>query len=508
MARALLLPAILLLALSLRALGLSWGLPDERHLYSYHPDEHTTAVTASRIVMSGDLHPGVFNYGSLGLYLPAAWLLPAWHLGLPREPGAIHLWLRVLPVLLGTLTVLVVARLGERVAGRTAGAFAALAYAVAPGAVLVSHFATVDTQANLFLALALLAALRHLQDGRPTDLVWAGVLSGLAAATKYPNGLVLLAALAAAGLRRSGWRHAAVAALAAAAAFVLGTPYLVLDWPGFWAGFSGELFKQGQASGTLFDQTGNGVWYLLATNLPFALGVPLLVLAAAGIEPTLAAHRRALGTLSAHALPCAALLALATMRFLRYTLPLLPLLCVLAGVAAASARRPLTRAASVLALLAALLLSAAQSLTMTGADPRDHAARWVAETTAPADRIGLVHAPAFWTPPVSVHNGGAFSADGFAEDQRQGRIVVTGWDVDELRRKDPSVVLLSEFEWREEERLGNPKAIRFLAELESRYTREAVFHEWPAAWRQVFTPRAAPHDWLYPFADVRCYRRR
>ena len=68
---------------------------------------------------------------------------------------------------------------------------AATLYAVCPLAAQHGHFATVDVPATFWVTAALVAAL--------TSRRWLliGILAGLAAATKYNAGLVLLAGVAA-----------------------------------------------------------------------------------------------------------------------------------------------------------------------------------------------------------------------------------------------------------------------------------------------------------------------
>src|SRR5688500_16381846 len=54
----------------LRFAGLSWGLPTQQRHYPLHPDEPIVALAVLRLdPLSLQLNPGMFNYGSLSLYL-------------------------------------------------------------------------------------------------------------------------------------------------------------------------------------------------------------------------------------------------------------------------------------------------------------------------------------------------------------------------------------------------------------------------------------------------------
>jgi 4-amino-4-deoxy-L-arabinose transferase-like glycosyltransferase len=85
--------------------------------------------------------------------------------------------------------------------------------------------------------LAMWFCIRVYHDGRTSDYLFAGFFCGLAASTKYNGGVMLLAPLAAHFMREglAGWRNWRVlAALGmAGTAFVLASPFALLDWEHF-----------------------------------------------------------------------------------------------------------------------------------------------------------------------------------------------------------------------------------------------------------------------------------
>lgn len=241
--------ALGLVALLLRLWGVGWSLP-----YVDHPDEPAVVNVVLRIV-EGRLDPQFFFYPSLMLYLQALLLKVHFVLGLrtglyqaPLQlppttdfltsiPRA-FVWARSLTALLSTATVVVIAQGARRFAGWRAALLAGALLAFAPWAVTHAHFITVDAPAALFATAAVLAAAQVYERGVWRDYLVAGLLAGLATATKYQAALVALPLIVAHLLRWRGQVLArggrlVVAGLIAAAVFFITSPYILLDFPAF-----------------------------------------------------------------------------------------------------------------------------------------------------------------------------------------------------------------------------------------------------------------------------------
>ncbi len=524
--------SVLALASAVRLAGIAWGLPDETHFFSYHPDEFMTAGSALGMVSTGTLNPGNFNYGSLTIYLTCLLLWPLHAAGAVKTVAGAHLVARLVTWAFGVGTVWVSYRLGSRVLNTRGGLWTALLVALMPGHVLHSGFATVDVPATFFVTTTLLFAVRFLGSGGRKMLLIAAVTSGLAAATKYNAGLVLLSPLTAVLLRRREKRPpseprtgAAVAwcLVAAAAAFLLAMPYVVLDFPSFWRDFSYELLEHPRAGHlNIFTDTGNGWWYHLTVNLPYVLGTPLLLAALAGFVVMVRERRAAHWVLLAFALPYFATLGLSLVRFQRYTLPLASVCAIAAlrfleldwvrGRPEPHRRRAMGRALLALVVTSLVILTGRQQLEFARTDPRERARTWLERNAGVGASVGLLHVPWFYTPPVSLWNGGGHTRRQFeasrAGPQRFRLVLCEDWNVEALLRQQPEVLVVSEFEWREEQRLGDRRALAFLREIEARYDRVARFDAIPPSQRRLFGRAFAPHDWLYPFAAVEIHRRR
>ncbi|HMP41140.1 MAG TPA: glycosyltransferase family 39 protein [Roseiflexaceae bacterium] len=270
--RLLLLLAILLLALVLRATNIAWELP-----YTIHPDEPSAANTALDMMRAGDWNPHFFEKPSLyyyalrgvfELYLRAG--IAAGHYqsiaDLPRTtdqflttPG-LFIWGRWLSVILGTATVAILYAVGRRW-GEGVGLAAAALLAIAPFHIRHSQYITVDAATTLMTLLALWAALRLLDQRSWQSYLLAGLAAGLAAGTKYNAGAVVLIIVLAHGMawQSQSVRHAwllAIAALASLAGFVAATPYAIL---------TPESFLQGIArQQAVYAAAGAGRWPILA----------------------------------------------------------------------------------------------------------------------------------------------------------------------------------------------------------------------------------------------------
>ena len=202
-----------------------------------------------QMMRTGDFNPHFFDYP--GLLLPAAGRrrppLPGWRDPRPVErarPGGhgdFYLWGRAVTAIFGTLTVLLVHRIGMRWGARHA-ALAAGLMAVMPLHVRESHYVLTDVPVTFFVTLTLLLTLSAHERERAASFAWAGAAAGLAAATKYPGALVLVVPLIAVWMTLGTKPSRLVASLAvlggAAAAFLVAAPYTILDLPGFLNGYA------------------------------------------------------------------------------------------------------------------------------------------------------------------------------------------------------------------------------------------------------------------------------
>ena len=530
---------ILALALALRLWGITWGLPSATHYFSYHPDEsvmlETSSVTMN--VFAGHLLPHFYNYGSLQLYFVCfANTLAALFGAVDIVPKNFDVWYpqwakmyligRLLTVGMGVGTVWATYAVGATLWGRRAGLFAALILAITPLHAQHSHFLTVDVPATFWVILSLLWSAK-LATNSPKPLraaLLAGLFAGLAAATKYNMALVLLPALIASYLNSSPSRFGRVGACAGVGllAFCAACPGALLETGAFLKDIRFEAVHIQNRDDPTFRDTGNGFLYHITHNLDAGLGLPLLALALVSVGYALYRRERGDALLAAFALSYYILISLAAVRYARYVIPLLPILALWTGrMLADSSRlpRPVLRrvAASVagVCFLATLFSTSLLIIPMVGADPRDLALQTVQTDTYPRYTIGFAVRPWFGTVPFSPYftlpkPGAGLEADARANYMRDGLPPYQyggDWNVDYLAKSKPDIVALSEYDYDDALRLGDPAAKAYLALLTRNYTRQLVL---PSRYRSApdFPSSGLPHDMTYTNPIVSIYRRK
>jgi hypothetical protein len=274
-----------------------------------------------------------------------------------------------------------------------AGCAAGLILALAPLHVHLSHYATNDVTASLFLAGTLFLGARALATGRRRDHLLAGLLSGLAFSTKYSFAVAVLLPLVAAlgrAQHRLGGRGLLVAIVAGG--FVLGallgapeiirSPLAMLD----------GIADQARLGAVRWNgQSDAPVWRLYLETLVHGLGWPALLVVGAGAVALALRARLVLLATAIVPIGCLAVMLRQELFFARFALPLLPSLAVLAGIGTVmlarwAARpvgaRPAVLAALALAVLAGQLMpeivtTVRHNLLATTTDTRVLARRWL-----------------------------------------------------------------------------------------------------------------------------------
>ncbi len=530
---------ILMLALTLRLWGITWGLPSATHYFSYHPDEtvvlETSSVTLN--VFAGRLLPHFYNYGSLQLYLVCfANTLAALFGAVDIVPKNFDQWYpqwakmylvgRLLTVGMGVGTVWATYAAGARLWGRRAGLPAALILAVTPLHAQHSHFLTVDVPATFWLTLSLVWTVRLATDD-PKPLraaLLAGLFAGLATATKYNMALAILPLLTACILNSYPSRFGRVGACAGVGllsfvlAFCAACPGALLEHSKFIKDVRFEAVHVQNGDDPTFRGTGSGFVYHIAHNLDAGLGLPLLILALASVGYAVYRRQRGDGLLAAFALPYYILIGLAAVRYARYTIPLLPILALWTGRMLADGSRlsrPVLRRAAISAAAVGFFAAAADTLllvsAMAGTDTRDQALFWLnSQASAPA-KIGFPVQPWFGTAPVSPYfplpGVGAWQAVTPPEIKQRIAYSGTDWDINALKTQKPEVVVLSEYDYDDALRLEDPAAKAYLAALTQNYARQTVL---PSKFQDApeFPSSSLPHDMTYTNPIISIYRRK
>jgi hypothetical protein len=339
--------------LVLRLWGIRQGLP-----YAYNADEADHFVPhAIAMFREGTLNPHYFA-NPPGFTYVLHFLFWVWYGGAQgavhaysHDPGGVYTLARVAAGALGTIAVWLLYLTGARLLGRAVGLLAAAIASVAFLPVFYSHLALNDVPTLAPLTLSLLGTAGVLRKGRLRDHLIAGIGLGLACATKYTAGIVLVPYLVAAGgraldggpaERRRTLIGAAVLAACALGAFLLANPYALLDYSGFHRELVHQSSQAAESQGKLGAPKQGGLLYYL-WSLTWGLGwVPALAALAGAV--TIWRSQRRLGLLLVPA-PILYLVFMGTQGryFGRWLMPILPILSLLAAFAGAQAIGPLQR---------------------------------------------------------------------------------------------------------------------------------------------------------------------
>ena len=530
-------PAIILLAVGLRTWGIGWGLPTDRHYFSYHPDEVTVLLSAMKVnLFAGEFDPGFYNYGSLYIFLVSIAAVFGSLFGLINLPSGdvfakigeiakLYLSGRLIALVLGVLTVYLVYLLGKRAYGRRTGLLAALLMAILPIHVMHSKFMAVDVPATFFVTLALLFAVRIPEGHRLRDYLLSGLFAGLAAGTKYNAGLVILSPIVAHLISHKARPILRIISpkmwavlITGAAGFLIGTPGAILNYGRFSRDFAYEVLHARTGHGLVFIQTGNGFVYHIMHSLWPGMGLPLLILGGIGILYALYRRRPSDLALMAFAVVYFAVISLAQVRFARYTIPLLPVMAVLGARPIADllgvrhwAVRSLAAIVLVPVIAYTLFYSLALDRVMASTDTRDQADRWIRANVPTGSSIAFPTIPWFYTPPLDPYFGLPTPSERLDRitEVADYSLIVDGdaeWDADFLARESPDYVVLSEFEYADRQRIKDSAYESYSQVLKRDYRIIREFSDSPSllGFEVPLIPKL-PHDMSYPSPTILIY---
>lgn len=384
-------------ALLLRLWGIREGLP-----YAYNVDENAHFVPKAVGFFGHSLNPHYFvNPPGYTYILRAVFGLwfgsgAAVQRAYALHPSEVFTVARVVSAVLGAIAVWLVCLTGRRLFDARTGLLAGGLLAVSFLAVFYGHQAVNDEPALAPIALSLYGLAGIVRYGRRRDYLIAGVAAGLAAATKYTGGVVVVAIAGAALVRAvdarrdakrrgretalatapatttapgkraskpaSAWGPLGALALAgvcALVAFLAANPYALADL----SQFGTDVVGQGAVAGTdkLGDPFSNGYLFYVWTA-GWGLGVVPAVAAIGGAALLIWRERRLAWVLVPAPIAFFIFMGQQQRYFGRWLLPIFPILCLLAAVGAVGAIRALARRRPALAPALAAIALLAQGL--------------------------------------------------------------------------------------------------------------------------------------------------
>ncbi len=397
--------ALLAFAFVLRIWGNGHGLP-----YAYNADENAHFVTRAIGLFGHDWDPNYYVNPPAYTYLVHL-VLGVWYGGragvsnsFAADPTQIWIISRTIAALLGTAAVWLLYLAGARFVDRRVGLLSAGIFAVAFLPVFYSKLALNDVPTLAGVCLGLWGAAGILRNGRIRDYVWAGLGLGLACATKYTGGIVLLPIVAAAavqfaaaGGRRWALRGIVIVGVGALVSFVAANPYALLDFSSFWEGVTHQSDASGDAAGKLGLTQDSGYAYYL-WSFGWGLGWLPLLFAVGGAVRLGFDERRLLWMLVPAVLVFFLFMGSQERYFGRWLMPVFPFVCILAAYAAieltdwlasfSPALRPTLLAAAVVVLCGqGFVYSLHSGLVLSREDTRNIARDWMVANVPTTTKI-------------------------------------------------------------------------------------------------------------------------
>jgi len=240
--------AILGLAFALRFVGIWYGLPS-----LYNSDEPTIVSQALSFGTRKSLEPTFLQYPTLyfyflffiyGIYFGIGFVLGIFNSILDfgasffLDPGGLFLVGRFLSVVLGTFSVWVIFRLGQRFFSTNVALISSLILAVSFIHVSRSHWILIEAGLGLMCAWALYLILKYYEKPTIKANVFAGLVCGLAISTKYNAGFILIPLLLSSIFIykknvQKLFKNLCLSVVTLVSGFLLGSPYWIFSFSSF-----------------------------------------------------------------------------------------------------------------------------------------------------------------------------------------------------------------------------------------------------------------------------------
>ena len=280
-------------AFIIRFKGIWFGYP-----LTVHPDEHHIVNSALNIINKHNLNPNTFIYPSLNIYLQAITYsgLRIYHYILGHSVGDIakieyYLAGRTVTVLLSVATVYITYEIGKRLFNEIIGILAAFFICMSNLHLSNSYSITLDSPVAFWASLSMLMAIQIYKYGEKRHYyLLSGIFAGCAVSSKY-NAVFAIIPMAVAHIYTvknklpKEWinRNLIYGLLIGAAAFILTTPYALLDIKEFmrFLEFQRDAYAYGHAG---FESDGNySLWLYLSYLYKEGYGILPAIFACIGL---------------------------------------------------------------------------------------------------------------------------------------------------------------------------------------------------------------------------------
>jgi 4-amino-4-deoxy-L-arabinose transferase-like glycosyltransferase len=285
---------LVVVALAVHWIGVDWEVTGR-----YYRDEGIYYAAANDI-NEGELFPESFIYGHLPYYIyafalwvqslfaaPLAWIFGGLF-GVSKEVDVSWIILRGINTTLGALTTVPVFLIGRRVAGLGAAFLASMLIIFSPIYNEITRLLISDVPSAFFAAVCLGFVAMLLDEERLGPYLGAGVAAALAAASKFPAGVVVVSIIGiwlTWRIRKRNWSWGLVAAgLVSFGTFLAVMPAFLVHSDAVFVGQGKDLlfgFRQYGRGGWIgVMPSSNAAWY--GQQVLASFGLPALILGLLG----------------------------------------------------------------------------------------------------------------------------------------------------------------------------------------------------------------------------------
>ena len=502
---------IIFLALGLRVYGITWGLPNEIHKLSYHPDERNIFYAASNLDLNSlDLNPNYFYYPTFHIYFFVLIIqLMVNELILSSTTILIG---RLITAGFGVLSVYLLFLIGKEFKNEEVGLISALFFAIVPIHVVHSHYLTNDVPVTFWVLTSLFCCFKIIKYKNLKWYILAGFTGGLGISTKYTAGLIVLPILTSHFLNLSfvdqkfsikNTKKIFISLIVLTIIFILTSPYVVLSSFESVRDIAQITTYLNTPNPEWFD-TGNGVVYHIRESIYYGIGAALLLLSLYGAVFSFKKNKHNNILLFSFIVPYILWVGKWEVRFSRFILPIIPLLLILA----ASTLYDLNSKSKTAAILVFLITfsytiigTASYERLFVNEDPRDSAHIWMDKSIPRSSKIGLL--PTFqsrfnfFLPPIN-----------------ENELIFT-WNHSELKERNVDYFILSDIDYRfylksEKSKTKYSSEVDFINYLFSGkdYKLEKTFHN-PQKFLFIdLSDEYLPHDMKYQNPEILVFKRK
>lgn len=383
---------ILIIGFLLRFCGIDFGLPDHR----FHPDESVKVKTILGMLSRESLDPRTFLHPSLLIYLTMAvhkvWsaigLLSDWSL-----PAQIIEAGRFVSLLAGCLSIFFTFLIASNFE-RASPWLSAAIVAIAPLSVTVSRYLKEDSLMLPWVLGALYFSQRAIDKDDPRDLIGAGVMVGLASASKYPGLVSAIFPLLVPWIKSQSikpntkfllWGLAA--ALIACLVLFCCSPFIFIDFNKFWFDFNQERMHMRIGHGEKISIAQSFGLHGLLVSLLRGVGPIVVSTGIVGLALLIKNFKKKEILLVVGFSIFYILAETARAKNDRYLLPTLPLLAIASSITIGALSAKRIRVLATTILLSLLLLKSTVLAFSLEPDTRELAGNWIQSNIQPGSVI-------------------------------------------------------------------------------------------------------------------------